>query len=201
MGSEMCIRDSFWEVVGINLEIRTGMLSGLGGVYSDSEIIEYEHRRWVIMEVLAINSVELEADEEFRLEISADNSLIFSPLISATISVFALSIALGIGMALTKRRTRVPSMILISVLGILSLAIYWLGLPMPIVLGVVGSSILLVFPAAIISPTKSSEDRANSGVAFGRVKCPSCGKKNRVESEVRPLRIDCYGCGSTLRIE
>jgi len=72
---------------------------------------------------------------------------------------------------------------------------------MPIVLGVVGSSILLVFPAAIISPTKSSEDRVNTGMAYGRVKCPSCGKKNRVESDVRPLRIDCYGCGSTLRIE
>ena len=38
-------------------------------------------------------------------------------------------------MALTRRRTRAPSMIMIGVLGVLSLSIYWFGLPMPIVLG------------------------------------------------------------------
>jgi len=191
----------FWDEVSLSFEIRTGVLSGFSGVNLDNEEIDYTHRRWIITEVLSLEDADIQSDEDFRLEFVASNALLFSPLISATISVFALSIALGIGMALTRRRSRVPSMIMIGVLGILSLAIYWLGLPMPIVLGVVGSSILLVFPAAIISPTKSSEDRLNTGMAHGRVKCPSCGKKNRVESDVRPLRIDCYGCGSTLRIE
>ncbi|MEC7756937.1 MAG: hypothetical protein VX621_03870 [Candidatus Thermoplasmatota archaeon] len=190
-----------WDEVSLSFEIRTGVLSGFSGVNLDNEEIDYTHRRWIITEVLSLEDKDIQSDEDFRLEFVASNALLFSPLISATISVFALSIALGIGMALTRRRTRVPSMIMIGVLGILSLAVYWLGLPMPIVLGVVGSSILLVFPAAIISPTKSSEDRVNTGMAYGRVKCPSCGKKNRVESDVRPLRIDCYGCGSTLRIE
>ena len=190
-----------WDEVSLSFEIRTGVLSGFSGVNLDNEEIDYTHRRWIITEVLSLENKDIQSDEDFRLEFVASNALLFSPLISATISVFALSIALGIGMVLTRRRTRVPSMIMIGVLGILSLAVYWLGLPMPIVLGVVGSSILLVFPAAIISPTKSSEDRVNTGMAYGRVKCPSCGKKNRVESDVRPLRIDCYGCGSTLRIE
>ncbi len=190
-----------WDEVSLSFEIRTGVLSGFSGVNLDNEEIDYTHRRWIITEVLSLEDKDIQSDEDFRLEFVASNALLFSPLISATISVFALSIALGIGMALTRRRTRVPSMIMIGVLGILSLAVYWLGLPMPIVLGVVGSSILLVFPAAIISPTKSSEDRVNTGMAYGRVKCPSCGKKNRVETDVRPLRIDCYGCGSTLRIE
>ena len=191
----------FWDEVSLSFEIRTGVLSGFSGVNLDNEEIDYTHRRWIITEVLSLEDADIQSDEDFRLEFVASNALLFSPLISATISVFSLSIALGIGMALTRRRTRVPSMIMIGVLGILSLGIYWLGLPMPIVLGVVGSSILLVFPAAIISPTKSSEDRVNTGMSHGRVKCPSCGKKNRVESDVRPLRIDCYGCGSTLRIE
>ena len=191
----------FWEIVGISLEIRTGMLAGLGGVYSDSDVIEYDHRRWVIMEILTINSVELEADEEFRLEISADNTLIFSPLISAMISVFAICVAVGIGIAMTKRRTRAPSMIMVGVMGILTFSIYWFGLPMQIVLGLVSSSVLLVFPVAMISPINESAetDRTNSNA--GRVKCPSCGKKNPVESNVRPLRMDCIGCGSTLRLE
>ena len=191
----------FWDEVSLSFEIRTGVLSGFSGVNLDNEEIDYTHRRWIITEVLSLEDTDIQSDEDFRLEFVASNALLFSPLISATISVFSLSIALGIGMALTRRRTRVPSMIMIGVLGILSLGIYWLGLPMPIVLGVVGSSILLVFPTAIISPTKSSEDRVNTGMSHGRVKCPSCGKKNRVESDVRPLRIDCYGCGSTLRIE
>jgi ABC-type dipeptide/oligopeptide/nickel transport system permease component len=115
------------------------------------------------------------------------------------ISVFALVVAIGIGMALTRNRTRVPSMIMVGVLGVLSLAIYWYGLPMPIVLGVVASSVLLVFPAAIISPKKDSAEANEMG--RGRVKCPSCGKRNRVNSDIRPLRIECKGCNSTLRIE
>jgi len=191
----------FWDEVSLSFEIRTGMLSGFGGVNLDNEEVEYTHRRWIVMEILTVEKNDIEEDTDFRLEFMANNALLFSPLISAMISVFALCLALGIGMALTRRRTRVPSMIMLGVLGVLSLSIYWLGLPMPIVLGVVGSSVLLVFPAAIVSPVieeGSSQRDSNKG---GRVKCPSCGKRNSVESDIRPLRIECSRCSSTLRIE
>ena len=153
------------------------------------------------MEILTVDESGIESDTDFRLDFEAKNALLFSPLISAMISVFALCLALGIGMALTKRRTRVPSMIMIGVLGVLSLSIYWFGLPMPIVLGVVGSSVLLVFPAAIISPVVEDSESQRKSKKGGRVKCPSCGKRNSVESDIRPLRIECSGCSSILRIE
>ena len=194
----------YWSNVELDLEIRTGMLSGLGGVYSDSyagDEISYTHRRWIVMEVLQIEESDIDSDAEFRVEFSSDNSLLYSPLVSAMISVFALCLAIGIGLALTKRRSRVPSMIMVGVLGALTFVIYWFGLPMQIVLGVVASSVLLVFPASMISPPSESSDNGNGLNRAGRVKCPSCGTKNRVESNVRPLRIECSGCGSTLRIE
>jgi len=191
----------FWDEVRLSFEIRTGMLSGFGGVNLDNEDVDYVHRRWIVMEVLTIEFSDIESDADFRLEFLASNALLFSPLISAMIAVFALCLALGIGMALTKRRTRVPSMIMIGVLGVLSLSIYWFGLPMPIVLGVVGSSVLLVFPAAIVSPVISDGDHQRTSSKAGRVKCPSCGKRNSVETDIRPLRIQCRGCNSTLRIE
>ena len=191
----------FWDSVGLSFEIRTGMLSGLGGVYLDNEEIDYTHRRWIVMEIITMESSDIESDTDFRLEFGSENALLFSPLISAVISVFALCLALGIGMALTRRRTRVPSMIMIGVLGILSLSIYWFGLPMPIVLGVVSSSVLLVFPTSVISPVIEEAGVQRNSNKGGMVRCPSCGKKNPVESDIRPLRIDCHGCGSTLRIE
>ena len=191
----------FWEEVGLSFEIRTGMLSGFDGVNLDNGDVDYTHRRWIVMEVLTMDESGIESDTDFRLDFEAKNALLFSPLISAMISVFALCLALGIGMALTKRRTRVPSMIMIGVLGVLSLSIYWFGLPMPIVLGVVGSSVLLVFPAAIISPVIEDSDSQRNSKKGGRVKCPSCGKRNPVESDIRPLRIECSGCSSILRIE
>ena len=191
----------YWEEVDLSFEIRTGMLSGFDGVNLDNGDVDYTHRRWIIMEILTLEESGIESDTDFRLDFEARNALLFSPLISAMISVFALCLALGIGMALTKRRSRVPSMIMIGVLGVLSLSIYWFGLPMPIVLGVVGSSVLLVFPAAVISPVIEDGDSPRNAKRGGRVKCPSCGKRNAVESDIRPLRIECVGCSSTLRIE
>ncbi|MBU38663.1 MAG: hypothetical protein CMA59_03980 [Euryarchaeota archaeon] len=191
----------YWEKVDLSFEIRTGMLSGFDGVNLDNGDVDYTHRRWIVMEILTMDESDIESDTDFRLDFEAKNALLFSPLISAMISVFALCLALGIGMALTKRRTRVPSMIMIGVLGVLSLSIYWFGLPMPIVLGVVGSSVLLVFPAAIISPVIEDSDSQRNSKKGGRVKCPSCGKRNAVESDIRPLRIECTGCSSVLRIE
>ena len=191
----------FWDTVELSFEIRTGMLSGFGGIYLDNEEIDYTHRRWIFMEIITIESSNIESDTDFRMEFGAENALLFSPLISAMISVFALCLALGIGMALTRRRTRAPSMIMIGVLGVLSLSIYWFGLPMPIVLGVVGSSILLVFPASVISPVIEDAGVQRNSNKGGMVRCPSCGKKVTVESDIRPLRIDCPSCESTLRIE
>ena len=191
----------YWEEVDLSFEIRTGMLSGFDGVNLDNGDVDYTHRRWIIMEILTLEESGIESDTDFRLDFEARNALLFSPLISAMISVFALCLALGIGMALTKRRSRVPSMIMIGVLGVLSLSIYWFGLPMPIVLGVVGSSVLLVFPAAVISPVIEDGDSQRNAKRGGRVKCPSCGKRNAVESDIRPLRIECVGCSNTLRIE
>ena len=153
------------------------------------------------MEILSIEENDIQSDVDFRIEFEASNALLFSPLISAVISVFALCLAIGIGLAMTKKRSRVPSMMVVSVLGVLCLAIYWFGLPMQIVLGVVGSSVLLVFPAAIISPTNLTDSGPTDDRRVARVKCPSCGKGNKVESNVRPLRIECKGCGSTLRLE
>ena len=190
----------FWERVDLSFKVSTGLLSGFGGVSSDNEEVEYKHRRWIVTEILTLEETDIQSNSDFRVEFVASNSLLFSPLISAVISVFGLVVAVGIGMALTRNRTRLPSMIMVGVLGVLSLAIYWYGLPMPIVLGVVASSVLLVFPAAIISPKKES-DGANQITGRGRVKCPSCGKRNRVDSDIRPLRIECKGCNSTLRIE
>ena len=83
--------------------------------------------------------------------------------------------------------------------GVLSLSIYWFGLPMPIVLGVVSSSIL-VFPASVISPVVEDAGVQRNSNKGGMVRCPSCGKKVPVESDIRPLRIDCPAW-STLRIE
>jgi len=66
---------------------------------------------------------------------------------------------------------------------------------------VVGSSVLLVFPAAIVSPVIEDGGSLRNSKKGGRVKCPSCGKRNPVESDIRPLRVECSGCRSVLRIE
>lgn len=192
----------YWTKVNLDFEISTGMLSGLGSVYSETDDVSYSHRRWIVMEVLVIEESDIDSETDFRIDFASPESLMYSPLVSAMIAVFALCLAIGIALALTKRRTKVPSMIMVSVLGVLTFVIYWFGLPMQIVLGVVASSVLLVFPVTLISPTDESMERVSSGPArAGRVRCPSCGTKNKVESNVRPLRLDCSGCGSTLRIE
>ncbi|MEE2650713.1 MAG: hypothetical protein VX571_04310 [Candidatus Thermoplasmatota archaeon] len=192
----------YWTMVDLDFEISTGMLSGLGSVYSETDDVSYSHRRWIVMEILVIDESDIDSETDFRIDFASPESLMYSPLVSAMIAVFALCLAIGIALALTKRRTKVPSMIMVSVLGVLTFVIYWFGLPMQIVLGAVASSVLLVFPVTLISPTDESMEKVSSGPArAGRVRCPSCGTKNKVESNVRPLRLDCSGCGNTLRIE
>jgi hypothetical protein len=70
---------------------------------------------------------------------------------------------------------------------------------MQIVLAIVASSVLLVFPISLVSP-KLSKDRVGRNKS-PRIECPACGTSNPVESKVRPLRIECSGCEVMLRIE
>ena len=92
-----------------------------------------------------------------------------------------------------------PSLISVLSLGGLSLVIYVLGMPMQIVLAIVASSVLLVFPISLVSP-KLNRDNSRKK-KFPTIECPACGTSNPVESKVRPLRIECTGCEVMLRIE
>tara|TARA_B100001778_G_scaffold175578_1_gene144462 strand:+ start:18444 stop:20459 length:2016 start_codon:yes stop_codon:yes gene_type:complete len=189
--------NNYWEEVNIDLEIKTSMLAGLGPV--SAENIDFEHRRWIFLESININQGSIENDENFRIEFLPSGNMAFSPLISAMLCVFALCIAIGMGLFLTRNRTSSPALISVSSLGGLSLVIYVLGMPMQIVLAIVASSILLVFPISLVSP-KSNRER-NRRRKTPKIECPACGTSNPVESNVRPLRIQCIGCDVMLRIE
>ena len=101
---------------------------------------------------------------------------------------------------MTRKRVSVPSLLTVVTLGGLAFIVYVLGMPMQIVLGIVGSSILLVFPVALVSPRldPSNNPRKGSGPT---IQCPACDTINSVESNVRPLRFECKGCDAILRIE
>ena len=189
--------NNYWDDVDINLEIETSMLAGLGPV--SAENIDFEHRRWIFLEAININQNDISVDENFRIEFLPSGNMAFSPLISAMLCVFALCIAIGMGLFLTRNRSSAPALISVSSLGGLSLVIYVLGMPMQIVLAIVASSILLVFPISLVSPKTNREKRRKN--KSPRIECPACETSNPVESNVRPLRIECSGCGVMLRIE
>ncbi len=191
--------EKIWNEISLNVIMKTNMLTGLGVITTDE--IDYNLRRWVIMEAINIEETNMDSDLEFRIEFTPPSSIFFSPLVSAMMSVLALSIALMVGMALTKRRARVPTMITVLVLGLLAFTIYWMGLPMEIVLGIVSTSVLLVFPISLVSPTSNTMEKIGKKIGGPHVKCPSCGSSNLVQSTVRPLRIPCLKCNSILRIE
>ena len=192
--------DDLYTKVELDVQIRSTALQGLGGVAAED--IDAKHRRWIIFEIVTIEESDLDTEESFRVEFVPTGGALYSPLVSAMVSVFMLVLALGLGMAMTRRRARVPTMLTVVVLGGLSLALYVLGLDMPFVLGVVSSSMLLVFPVALVSPRSNfSEGRERGKRATAQVKCPKCGVSNAVESDVRPLRLECSGCESTLRLE
>ena len=189
--------NNYWDEVNVDLEIKTSMLAGLGPV--SAENIDFEHRRWIFLESIKINQQNLDIDENFRVEFLPSGNMAFSPLISAMLCVFALCIAIGMGLFLTRNRSSVPALISVISLGGLSLVIYVLGMPMQIVLAIVASSILLVFPISLVSP-KSNRDRGRMNKS-PRIECPACGTSNPVDSNVRTLRIQCSGCEVMLRIE
>ena len=189
--------NNYWNDVDINLEIKSSMLAGLGPV--SAENIDFEHRRWIFLESINIKQNDISVDENFRIEFLPSGNMAFSPLISAMLCVFALCIAIGMGLFLTRNRSSAPALISVSSLGGLSLVIYVLGMPMQIVLAIVASSILLVFPISLVSPKSNREKRRKN--KSPRIECPACETSNPVESNVRPLRIECSGCGVMLRIE
>ena len=189
--------NNYWDEVSVDLEIKTSMLAGLGPV--SAENIDFEHRRWIFLESINIDQESLDKDENFRIEFLPSGNMAFSPLISAMLCVFALCIAIGMGLFLTRNRSSAPALISVTSLGGLSLVIYVLGMPMQIVLAIVASSILLVFPISLVSPKSNKERRKKN--KSPRIECPACGTSNPVESDVRPLRIECSGCEVMLRIE
>jgi len=192
--------DDLYTKVELKVEIRSTALQGLGGVAAED--IEAKHRRWILLEMVTIDEDDLDPEASFRVEFVPTGGALYSPLVSAMVSVFMLVLALGLGMVMTRKRARAPSMLTVVVLGGLSLALYVLGLDMPFVLGVVASSMLLVFPVALVSPRSNFAERGDVGKrASAHVNCPKCGESNAVESEVRPLRLECIGCESTLRLE
>jgi len=192
--------ENLYNAVALNVEIRSTALQGLGGVAAED--IEAKHRRWILLETVTIDEDEIDPDSSFRVEFVPTGGALYSPLVSAMVSVFMLVLALGLGMFLTRKRARVPSMLTVVVLGGLSLTLYVLGLDLPFVLGVVSSSMLLVFPVALVSPrTDYSRRMVEGNGPSAHVNCPNCGVSNPVESEVRPLRLECIGCESTLRLE
>ena len=116
-------------------------------------------------------------------------------------SVLFLSIGIGFAMSLTKRRTSVPALVTVVTLGCLSLVIYVLGMPMPIVFGVSLASVFLVFPVALVSPRDETVQKMAKQIRGLSITCPVCSTKVTVESDVRPLRMECPSCENMLRIE
>ena len=116
-------------------------------------------------------------------------------------SVLFLSIGIGFAMSLTKRRTSLPALVTVITLGCLALVIYVLGMPMPIVFGVCQSSVLLVFPVALVSPKNETVQKMIKQPKGPSIQCPVCSTKVTVESDVRPLRMECPNCENMLRIE
>ncbi len=104
-------------------------------------------------------------------------------------------------MGLTKRRSSAPAVVTVVALGCLALVIYVLGMPMPIVFGVSISSILLVFPVALVSPKTETIQRIGRHSTGPYIDCPACTTRVPVESDVRPLRLECPNCKSMLRVE
>tara|TARA_B110000495_G_C23006741_1_gene594842 strand:- start:751 stop:1968 length:1218 start_codon:yes stop_codon:yes gene_type:complete len=190
--------NNYWKEVNIDVEIKTTMLAGLGPV--SAENIDFDHRRWIFLESIQIKENQIEEDADFRIEFLPSGNMAFSPLISAMISIFSLCVAIAMGLFLTRKRSSMPSLITVVALGGLSLVVYILGMPMQIVLAIVGSSVLLVFPISLVSP-KSNKESGFIRKRGPRIDCPACGTSNPVESKIRPLRFECSGCDVMLRIE
>jgi len=191
--------DDYWTGIELTAELRSTLLEDLGAVAADD--IEYKHRRWIILEMLTVDEPELDPELDFRVEFQPSGFALYSVLYGAMMSVLFLSVGIGFAMALTKRRSSVPAVVTVVALGCLALVIYVLGMPMPIVFGVSISSILLVFPVALVSPKTETIQRISRRSSGPHIDCPACSTRVLVESDVRPLRVECPSCKSMLRVE
>ena len=191
--------DDYWTGIELTAELRSTLLEDLGAVAADD--IEYKHRRWIILEMLTIDEPELDPELDFRVEFQPSGFALYSVLYGAMMSVLFLSVGIGMAMMLTKRRSSVPAVVTVIALGCLSLVIYVLGMPMPIVFGVSISSILLVLPVALVSPKTETIQRIGRGRGGPHIDCPACSTRVPIESDVRPLRVECPSCKSMLRVE
>ncbi len=191
--------DDYWTEIELTAELRSTLLEDLGAVAADD--IEYKHRRWIILEVLTVDEPELDPGLDFRVEFQPSGFALYSVLYGAMMSVLFLSVGIGFAMALTKRRSSAPAVVTVVALGCLALVIYVLGMPMPIVFGVSISSILLVFPVALVSPKTETIQRIGRRSTGPYIDCPACSTRVPIESEVRPLRVECPSCKSMLRVE
>ena len=191
--------DDYWTGIELTAELRSTLLEDLGAVAADD--IEYKHRRWIILEVLTVEEPELDPELDFRVEFQPSGFALYSVLYGAMMSVLFLSVGIGFSMALTKRRSSVPAVVTVVALGCLALVIYVLGMPMPIVFGVSISSIMLVFPVALVSPKTETIQRIGRRSTGPHIDCPACSTRVPIESDVRPLRIECPSCKSMLRVE
>ena len=192
-------QDDYWTEVALYAELKSTLFEDLGAVASDE--IQYKHRRWVVLEVITIEESELDPNLDFRVEYQPSGFILYGVLIGAAMSVLFLSIGIGFAMSLTKRRTSLPALVTVITLGCLALVIYVLGMPMPIVFGVSLSSVLLVFPVALVSPKNETVQKMIKQPRGPSIQCPVCSTKVTVESDVRPLRMECPSCENMLRIE
>ena len=189
--------EEYWTGISVDATLQGSMLTDIGIVTASG--IDYSHRRWIVSETLSVESTDLDIEESFRVEFVPTGNGLFSVLLGSGMMVLVLSLSIGLGMTMTRNRSRFPTMITVTALGVLSFGIYFLGLPMQMVLGVVACSLLLVLPISLLSPKLRSN--GSRGSNYPRISCPSCGMSVAVESDVRPLRISCSGCDSVIRIE
>ena len=189
--------EEYWTKISVDATLQGSMLTDIGIVTASG--LDYSHRRWIVSETLSVESADLDIEESFRVEFVPTGNGLFSVLLGSGMMVLVLSLSIGLGMTMTRNRSRFPTMITVTALGALSFGIYFLGLPMQMVLGVVVFSLLLVLPISLLSPKLRSDE--GRGPNYPRISCPSCGTSVAVESDVRPLRISCSGCDSVIRIE
>ena len=189
--------EEYWTEISVDATLQGSMLTDIGIVTASG--VDYSHRRWIVSETLSVKSTDLDVEESFRVEFVPTGNGLFSVLLGSGMMVLVLSLSIGLGMTMTRNRSRFPTMITVTALGVLSFGIYFLGLPMQMVLGVVAFSLLLVLPISLLSPKLRNDE--SRGPNYPRISCPSCGMSVAVESDVRPIRISCSGCDSVIRIE
>ena len=164
--------EEYWTEISVDATLQGSMLTDIGIVTASG--IDYSHRRWIVSETLSVESTDLDIEESFRVEFVPTGNGLFSVLLGSGMMVLVLSLSIGLGMTMTRNRSRFPTMITVTALGVLSFGIYFLGLPMQMVLGVVACSLLLVLPISLLSPKlRSNESRGSNSVSYTHLTLPT----------------------------